>query len=185
MPRQRFLVGYREDVRTAAALSAAASRRFYGRGVKTADSEDWLPAKSVVLAVKEPPPALIARDQVPLAAETVPRDWPFSNSSTVVPASAVPTSVKGLMMPVMTGGAGGRESTWITRSAELGEVPARLRALAVNRYAPSAGTVTIRLHVPAIEAVVVPNEAAPSKTSTVAPACAVPDSVSVRLRLQL
>jgi hypothetical protein len=120
-----------------------------------------------------------------LAAETVPRDWPFSNSSTVIPASAVPTSVNGLMMPVMTGTAGGRESTWITRTAELGELPARLRAFAVNRYAPSAGTVTTRLHAPAIEAVAVPNEVAPSKTSTVAPACAVPDNVSVRLRLQL
>lgn len=173
------------DVRTAAALSAAASRRSYGRGVKAAENGDWLPAKSVVLAVKEPAPALIARDQVPLADETVPRDWPFSKSSTVVPASAVPTSVNGLMMPVMTGAAGGRESTWSTRSAEFGELPARLRALAVNRYAPSAGTVTMRLHVPAIEAVAVPNEAAPSKTSTVAPACAVPESVSVRLRLQL
>lgn len=149
------------------------------------ESEDWLPAKSVALAVNEPPPALIARDHVPLAAETVPRDWPFSNSSTVVPASAVPTSVNGLMMPVMTGAAGGRESTWTTRTAELGELPARLRAFAVNRYAPSTGTVTVRLHLSAIEAVAVPNEVAPSKISTVAPACAVPDSVSVRLRLQL
>jgi hypothetical protein len=103
----------------------------------------------------------------------------------VVPASAVPISVEGLMMPVMTGAAGGRVSTWITRSAELGELPARLRALAVNRYAPSAGTVTMRLHAPVIEAVAVPNEVPPSKTSTVVPACAVPDSVSVWLRLQL
>lgn len=149
------------------------------------ESADWLPAMSVVLAVNEPPPALSARDDVPLAAETVPRDWPFSNSSTVVPASAVPISVKGLMRPVMTGAAGGRESTWITRTAELGELPARLRAFAVNTYAPSAGTVTVRLHVPVMEAVAVPNEVAPSKISTVAPAWAVPDSVNVWLRLQL
>lgn len=157
----------------------------HGLGTYAEENGDWLPAKSVVLAVNEPPPVLIARDHVPLAAETVPRDWPFSNSSTVVPASAVPTSVDGLMMPVMTGAAGARVSIWITRRAELGELPARLRAFAVNRYAPSAGTVTMRLHAPVIEAVAVPNEVAPSKTSTVAPACAVPDTVSVWLRLQL
>jgi hypothetical protein len=149
------------------------------------ENEDWLPAKSVAFAVNEPPPAVSARDHVPFAAETVPRDWPFSNNSTVVPASALPNRVKGLTMPVMTGGAGGRVSTWITRTAELGELPARLRALAVNRYAPSAGTETVRLQVPEREAVALPKEVAPSKTSTVAPAWAVPDSVSVRLRVQL
>ena len=39
--------------------------------------------------------------------------------------------------------------------------------------------------VPAAVADAEPNERAPSKTSTVAPACAVPESVSVALRLQL
>jgi hypothetical protein len=57
----------------------------------------------------------------------VPRALPFSNTSTVVPGSAVPVSVKLVVAvvagAVMTGGPGGRVSTWITRMLELGEVP--------------------------------------------------------------
>ena len=74
---------------------------------------------------------------MPLLADTVPREDPFSNTSTVVPASAVPVSVNVVgALPigaVMTGAAGARVSTWITRIAELGDVPPRLRALAVIR----------------------------------------------------
>ena len=70
---------------------------------------------------------------MPLLAETVPREDPFSNTSTVVPGSAVPESVNVdpvlVIGAVMTGAAGARVSTWITRRAELGDVPPRLRAL--------------------------------------------------------
>ena len=107
----------------------------------------------------------------------------------VVPGSAVPASMKLVVAveagAVMTGGAGGRVSTWITRMLELGDVPPSVRARALRRYAPSLGTVIARDHVPAAVATVVPNDVAPSKISTVAPACAVPETVSVDDRLQL
>jgi hypothetical protein len=52
-------------------------------------------------------------------------------------ASAVPVSVNVVgALPigaVMTGAVGARVSTWITRRAELGDVPPRVRAFAVIR----------------------------------------------------
>lgn len=113
-------------------------------------------------------------DHVPLLTATVPREDPFSSTSTVDPGSAVPDIVNDgpelAIGAVMTGAAGAIVSTWITRMAEAGEEPPSVRAFAVNRYAPSAGTVTTRLQMPDSEAVAVPKEIAPSNTSTVAPA---------------
>ena len=126
---------------------------------------------------------------MPPIAATVPREDPFSKTSTVDPGSAVPVKVNEdavlVSGEVITGDAGATVSIWITRAAEAGEEPPSVRAFAVNRYAPSAGTVTIRLQVPDSVAVAVPNEVAPSNTSTVAPACALPESVRVRDRDQL
>lgn len=159
--------------------------------VAAADSAERLPAKSVVRAVKVRVPlgTVSVLDQVPLLAATVPREAPFSNTSTVVPASALPESVNVVgALPdgaVITGAAGACESIWITRTAELGEVPPRLRALAVNKYAPSLETVTVRVQVPDALVLVVPSDELSAKTSTVAPVWAVPDRVSVRLRVQL
>ena len=153
---------------------------------------DTFPAMSVARAVyvRAPRATLLnAFVQLPFIAATVPWEMPFSNTSTVVPDSAVPVSVK--LVPgladgaVMTGGFGARESTCTTRSALAAEVPPPLRALAVSRYASSAGTVMIRDQVPVRVAVVVPNEVPPSKISTVAPAWAVPETVKDRVRAQL
>jgi hypothetical protein len=88
------------------------------------------PAKSVVRAVNVRVPLgtpVNAFDQVPLPADTVPREDPFSNTSTVDPASAVPVSVNEVGAlpagPVMTGAAGARVSTWTTRRALLAWAP--------------------------------------------------------------
>jgi hypothetical protein len=104
------------------------------------ETGDVFPAMSVVRAVYVCVPVGVpvkGFDQVPPLAATVPRDDPSSNTSTVVPASAVPVSVNVVgALPVgavMTGAVGARVSIWITRTAELGEVPPRLLALAVNR----------------------------------------------------
>jgi hypothetical protein len=45
--------------------------------------------------------------------------------------------------------------------------------------------VTVRVQVPDAVVVVVPSDVASAKISTVAPSCAVPEIVSVALRLQL
>ena len=86
------------------------------------DIAEVFPAKSVVRAVyvRVPldTPANVL-DQVPVLEATVPCDTPFSNTSTVVPASAVPVNVNAdgalPIGAVMTGAAGARVSIWITR----------------------------------------------------------------------
>ena len=136
---------------------------------------DALPAWSVALAVNARIPVgtpVNVFDHVPLLAATVPREVPFSKTSRVDPGSAVPDNVNDdpvlVIGVVITGAAGAIVSTLITRGPEAEEPPS-VRAFAVNRYAPSAGTVTVLLHVPDSEAVAVPNEIAPSNISAVAP----------------
>ena len=96
-----------------------------------------MPAKSVAFVMNVRVPVgtpLKVFDHVPLLAATVPRETPFSNTSIVVPGSAVPVSVNMLpvlvMGAVMTGAAGACVSTWIRRIAELGDVPPTVRACA-------------------------------------------------------
>jgi hypothetical protein len=155
---------------------------------------ETLPAMSRARAesVREPPGTPEnSRDQLPDGTATVPRETPLSNTSTVVPASAVPETVKsgGTEVPSagapITGAAGAVVSTRITRVADADEVPVAFDALALKRWSPSATADSIRVQLPEPFAIAVPTGVTSSKSSTVAFGVAVPANTSVLDVLQL
>ncbi len=125
------------------------------------------------------------------ATALVPRDIPFSNTSATVPGSAVPSSVKlePTLAPsagaVITGGAGAVVSIRSTSMLDAGPWPVASEARAVTRWSPSSKPVTMRDQLPLPFVVVVPRELPPSKISTVDPAAALPETVTLVVRCQL
>src|ERR1044072_7002797 len=93
----------------------------------------------------------MSRDQVPPDPATVPRDAPFSNTSTVVPLSTVPSrgNELGTDAPeagdVNPGAGAATVSTWMTRIGDADDVPLALLARAETRCAPSVRS-TVRVH---------------------------------------
>jgi hypothetical protein len=125
------------------------------------------------------------------SALTSPRLAEPSLSSTTVPASAAPVnemvellSTAPCVGAVMVGVAGATVSTRTVRPAEVPEVPPAFVAVAVYVWLPSVTPESVRFHRPEIEAVVAPRTVEPSRTVTVAPACAVPESEKADVRLQ-
>ena len=162
--------------------------------VRPKDWPDWLRAMSVARAVYVRFPVATpesARDHVPSeATASVPRDPPFSNSSSVMPGSPVPVRVKLVATPapsagvVMTGGSGARVSTRTTTIGDDPDEPEASRAVAVRRWSPSLIAIAVD-HEPEPEAVVVPLRTESTKTSTVAFGAAPPLTSSVEEAVQL
>ena len=151
-----------------------------------------LPAASIALLVKAWLPSAsvaVAKVQAPLPLAVAVPIWVApSNTSTVLPAAAVPARVMwlALVMPSpavplsgeneATVGAPGATVSTVTFSAAEAALmlPAASIALAVKAWLPSASVAVAKLQAPLPLAVAVPIWVAPSNTSTVLPAAAVP-----------
>ena len=160
-----------------------------------------LPALSVDLTLIECLPSAKSLEGVKLQlpsspAVAVPRDVSPSNTSTLLPASAVPLRVGVLSFVILSllltplslssiksivGFSGAVVSIVTVRDSELSLLfPARSVALAVSVCSPSLRALsseTVKLQLPSLLAVAVPRNLSPSNTSTVLPASAVPINV--------
>src|ERR1700761_5660126 len=163
--------------------------------VRAAEAALTLPATSTAFEVKAWLPSArvpVANVQAPLALAVAVPIWVApSNTSTVLPATAVPARVRWLasVMPSPTvplsgekettlGAAGATVSTVTVRAAEaVLTLPATSTAFEVKAWLPSARVPVANVQAPLALAVAVPIWVAPSNTSTVLPATAVPARV--------
>ena len=135
-------------------------------GVITVEAEPVLPAPSVAVAVRlcAPSAKVTGRLQVPsLAVVVVPNKVEPSKIFTVLPTSAVPLIVVAVTL-VIAGETGAVTSIVRETTDEAAPVlPAASVAFAVIACAPSLkASVGVKLHLPSLPAVVVPNKIAPS-----------------------
>ena len=140
------------------------------------------PSDAVVVNEFSPSVSVTVNEKFPVSAITVSTDVAPLNSSTVVPASAVPSIVNDCVLTVagevvIIGASGGMVSSVMNIADDASDVFDPSDAVTVNELAPSV-SVTVNEKLPESAVTVSPVDVPPLSSATVVPASAVPSIVN-------